>query len=644
MAAMATTAAGGSGARGARAGRLRVVAWWVGAVAVLVVAQASGARGFPQGWDVGLGEPINDAQRWIQTHRASHWLFVGVFTPASNVVEALLDATGAALEWLPWFVPAVAAYLVLARVGRRAQGVLAAVAVLYPGAVGLWQQSIETIALMAVSVAISVAIGVPLGIWTALDRRVESILRPVLDAMQTVPATVYLIPVVLVFGIGAVPAAIATVIYALPPAVRLTALGIRQVPPAAVEASRMYGASRWQTLRDVQVPLATPSILAGINQTVMMALGIVVIASLVGAGGLGQEIMRTVRLLSPGRSLLVGVAVVTAAFVLDRVSMSFVREPGAAGARWSPRRVRIAIGAVVAAAVVGKLAGVSGFPINWGTSFADPVDRGVAWVRDTFDVVTRPFNDFLVREVLIRIRELLTTTLAWQAVVLGATALAARVAGWRLAVATAVGLLAIGFTGTWAPAADTLAQTLAAVVLSALIAIPIGAWVGRHPRAEAALSPIFDAFQTIPSLVYAIPFVMIFTVGPVPGVVAAVVYAIPPGIRLTALGIKQVNREAVEAATTFGATPRQVMLGVRVPLAMPSIVLAVNQMVMMVLAMAIIAGMVGGEGLGYRAVEALTRGDTGLGVEVGIAIVVMATILDRLTQAVAARAQPPAAV
>ena len=137
---------------------------------------------------------------------------------------------------------------------------------------------------------------------------------------------------------------------------------------------------------------------------------------------------------------------------------------------------------------------------------------------------------------------------------------------------------------------------------------------------------------------------MLFRSGPVPGVVAAVVYAIPPGIRLTALGIKQVNREAVEAATTFGATPRQVMLGVRVPLAMPSIVLAVNQMVMMVLAMAIIAGMVGGEGLGYRAVEALTRGDTGLGVEVGIAIVVMATILDRLTQAVAARAQPPAAV
>jgi len=159
-----------------------------------------------------------------------------------------------------------------------------------------------------------------------------------------------------------------------------------------------------------------------------------------------------------------------------------------------------------------------------------------------------------------------------------------------------------------------------------------------------ALAPLLDSLQTIPPLIYAIPFVMIFTVGPVPGVLAAVVYSIPPGIRLTSLGIRQVNAESIEAATTFGATQRQVLWGVRIPLAMPSIILAINQMVMMVLAMAIIAGMVGGEGLGYRSVEALTRSNTGLGVEVGLAIVIMATILDRLTQAAARRMQAPASV
>ena len=147
------------------------------------------------------------------------------------------------------------------------------------------------------------------------------------------------------------------------------------------------------------------------------------------------------------------------------------------------------------------------------------------------------------------------------------------------------------------------------------------------------------------SLIYVIPFVMIFTVGPVPGVVAAVVYAIPPGIRLTALGIRQVNPESIEAATTFGASQRQVLWGVRIPLAMPSIILAVNQMVMMVLAMAIIAGMVGGGGLGYRSIEALTGANgAGLGIEVGLAVVIMATILDRLTQSAARRMQAPAAI
>ena len=610
-------------------------------IAVAYFVQQFGTVGFPKSMNIGLAAPINDAQRWVQTNRNTYWMFAWIFNPLSDAVDFALDATTSLLEWLPWYIPAVVAFLLLARVGKHRQGIITALAVLYPGVVGLWTQSIQTISLMTVSVTISVLIGIPLGIWTAQSKKAEVILRPFLDAMQTVPATVYLIPVVLLFGIGQVPAAIATVIYALPPTVRLTALGISQVPAAAVEAARMFGATRRQVLLNVQLPLAKPSIIAGINQTVMMALGIVVIASLVGAGGLGQEIMRTVKLLSPGRALLVGLAVVAVAVVLDRVSLSFVKQPGQTDYTVTRRMFVIAVTGVVVATVVGKIIGTNGFPWSWGTSFATPVDHGVKWFRNTFDVVTRPFNDFVVRDVLINARNLLNTTLAWQLVMLAASALAYRLAGWKMMVITAVGLFVIGVTGMWSAASDTLAQTVTAVVLSMLIAIPIGVWVGRRPRAEALLAPVFDAFQTIPSLVYAIPFVMIFTVGPVPGVAAAVVYAIPPGIRLTALGIKQVSAETIEAATTFGATPRQLLFGVRVPLALPSIILAVNQMVMMVLAMAIIAGMVGGEGLGYRAVEALTRSNTGLGVEVGLAIVFMATILDRLTQAMARKLQPP---
>ncbi len=613
-------------------------------VVALIALQILGSGGFPESWNIGLSEPINSWQSWIRTNRDQHWLFTFILNPITWVIELGLNFTESFIGWLPWFIPPIVVFAIIARRKRWVLASFAAFAVVYPGLVGVWQESIETISLMAVSVGICVLLGVPIGVWTALNKRAESVLRPVLDAMQTVPATVYLIPIVLLFGIGKVPAAIATVVYALPPMIRLTALGVQQVPRAAIEAGQMFGATKRQILSRIQLPLAVPSIVAGINQTVMMALGIVVIATLVGAGGLGQEINQTVRQLSPGRGLVVSLAVVAVAFVLDRVSMALISEPGTNVRKLSRNAVIGIVGGVVLATIVGRIAGWNHFPVSYGTSFADPIDTAVNWFRDTFSFITRPFNDFIVRDVLIRAQKLLNNSFSWQMIVVAAMALSYFVAGWKMAITTAAGILIIGLTGRWTDSVDTLTQTIVAVILSIVIALPIGVWLGRRPRAEAALSPLLDSLQTIPPLIYAIPFVMIFTVGPVPGVVAAVVYAIPPGIRLTSLGIRQVNKESIEAATTFGATDRQVLWGVRIPLAMPSIILAVNQMVMMVLAMAIIAGMVGGGGLGYRSIEALTGPNKGLGAEVGVAIVIMATILDRLTQATAKRLQAPAAI
>jgi len=616
----------------------------VAGVVVLLALQIYGSGGFPDSWNIGLSEPINSWQSWIRTNRDNHWLFTFILNPITWIVDLGLESTESFIGWLPWFIPPIVVFAVIARRGKFVMAGFASFAVIYPGLVGVWQESIETISLMAVSVGICVIVGVPLGVWTALNKRAESVLRPILDAMQTVPATVYLIPIVLLFGIGKVPAAIATVIYALPPMIRLTSLGVQQVPKSAIEAGQMFGATKRQILSRIQLPLAVPSIVAGINQTVMMALGIVVIATLVGAGGLGQEINQTVRQLSPGRGLVVSLAVVAVAFVLDRVSTALISEPGSTHKRLPRNVIILAIAALIAATVIGRIAGWNEFPIAYGTSFADPVDTAVNWFRDTFSFITRPFNDFIVRDVLIRAQNLLNNSLSWQLIVAVAMMLSYFVAGWKMSVTTAVGIMAIGLTGRWTDSVDTLTQTIVAVALSIVIALPIGVWLGRRPRIEAALSPILDSLQTIPPLIYAIPFVMIFTVGPVPGVIAAVVYAIPPGIRLTSLGIRQVNTESIEAATTFGATDRQVLWGVRIPLAMPSIILAINQMVMMVLAMAIIAGMVGGGGLGYRSIEALTGPNKGLGAEVGIAIVIMATILDRLTQATAKRRQAPAAI
>ena len=194
----------------------------------------------------------------------------------------------------------------------------------------------------------------------------------------------------------------------------------------------------------------------------------------------------------------------------------------------------------------------------------------------------------------------------------------------------------------WALSLDTLTQVVAAVVLAVAIAVPVGIWAGRSPRIEALLGPFLDALQTIPSLVYIIPAVIFFTVGVVTGIIASVLYAIVPGIRITALAIREVPEESIEASRVFGATPRQTMLGVRVPLAAPTIMAGINQVIMMVLAMVIISGLVGGGALGFEAVSAVKRSDLGIGFEVGFAIVAIAMILDRSTQAVANRLRPPA--
>ncbi len=454
--------------------------------------------------------------------------------------------------------------------------------------------------------------------------------------MQTVPSTVYLIPASLFFGIGAVPAAVATVIFALPPVVRLTTLGIRGVPEQTVEAGRMFGATKRQLMRQVQLPQALPSIATGINQCIMMALGIIVVAALVGAAGLGQEVLGTLRLRSPGRGMLVGVAIVALATVLDRVSASMIpdRRRRARSLRstgiWS---VGLAVG-IGAVWLIARLA-------LGDTKLVDWVDDAILWIRDHGRWITRPTNDFIIREILIRARDFLTDTVPAPVLVAFAALLGFAAKGWRLALGIICGLTVVGLVGMWATSIETLVQVITATIVSALIALPIGVFIGRRPRLESVVSPLMDALQTIPSLIYTIPFVMIFSVSVVPGgIIASSLYAIPAGIRLAALGIRQVPEPPVEAATSFGASARQLLWGVRLPLALPTIMLALNQIIMMVLSMVVIAGMTGSGALGYRAVEALTRSNTGLGAEVGIAIVVMAMVLDRLTQSLAQNRRP----
>ncbi len=609
---------------------------------------------FPASWNLHLREPIDNFQSWVIGHRATHPLFVYFFNPFSAFIDARLRMLETFLLALPWPVLMVALAAVAYKAAGRRVALLTIVSLLIMGLFGLWPQSMATFALMGVSVFIALLIGIPLGILSARSARFEQVLRPVLDAMQTIPAFVYLIPVVLFFGIARVPSVIATVIYALPPAIRLTSLGIRQVAANTIEAADAFGSTSWQKLIKVQLPLALPSILIGVNQTIMMALGIVVIAALIGAGGLGLEVLNALRNLQVGKALEAGIAIVLIAVIFDRISYGLSQESRAAiqpvalqanqGQRaLSTRRANYLYwGSVVAIILLLVIANrtlldLSTFP--WRFSIRQPIDTAVLWMRDhlyqigNLPVGTGPFSDAMIRYLLTPLRDLLLTYLPWPVVVLGFALLAFQAAGWRLALFSAVAFLGLGLLGMWEQSMDTLSQVLVAVILSLLIGVPLGILTARSPFLSLIIRPVLDFLQTIPPFVYLVPVIMLFNIGRVPGIIASVLYAIPPIIRLTDLGIRQVAPNALEAADAFGSTSRQKLFKVELPLALPSIMMGVNQTVMMVLSMVIIAGLVGGGALGFEAVNGLAKSQLGRGLEAGLAILLLAMVLDRITQA-----------
>ena len=614
--------------------------WGVLVVGVIALQLAlAGTATFPAVLDTFFSDPIDAMGAWLRDNRRSHPIMTGFFTPLTELLTTVIEGFESLLLWFPWYVVVVAVSLIPARVGMWKQGLVAGAALFYTGLVGLWEPTMKTLALMSTAVLIAVVIGLPFGVWSALKPRVEKVSRPILDAMQTIPAFVYFLPLIGFFGIGAVNAAVATVIYALAPVVRLTTLGIRQVPAQTIEASRVFGSTKRQTLLKVQLPMALPTILTGLSQTIMMALGIVVLAALIGAGGLGENVLQSLSQRRTGRGIAAGLAIVAVAMVLDRVWRSLaVTDP----LKQVPRRWQVTgLSALILATIAGRLTGLVEFPDVWDSTVFDPIDNVVVWARDNLSWLTRPINDFIVAVVIVPVRDFLIQDVAWPVLVFVTGWALWMVKAWRLALFAVVSLLLIGAMGMWALSINTLVQVITAAVIATVIAIPIGIWAGRRPRVETALGPVLDALQTIPSLVYIIPVVILFTVGVVPGIIASVLYAMVPGIRITALGIKYVPEESVEASRTFGATPAQTLFGVRIPLAASTIMAAVNQVIMMVLAMVIIAGFVGGGALGFETIRALTRSEYGLGFEVGVAIVLMAMILDRYTQAWGERLQPP---
>jgi glycine betaine/proline transport system permease protein len=271
---------------------------------------------------IDIGRPIAEA-----TNNFVEWLIVNygnVFEAVSDSLLTILVALERVLRGSPPWLILVAIGLIAFAASRRLLFSAGLVVLTWLiGCLGLWEQAMQTIAIMLVSVALSVMLGIPVGVLIARNNLARAVINPILDLMQTIPSFVYLIPAAMLFGLGKVPAILATVIYATPPLIRLTDLGIRHVDGEVVEAGRAFGASRWQVLKGVQIPLALPAIMQGINQTTMMALAMVVIASMIGARGIGETVLLGLQRNDSGTGLIGGIAIVILAIVFDRISQAF---------------------------------------------------------------------------------------------------------------------------------------------------------------------------------------------------------------------------------------------------------------------------------------------------------------------------------
>ena len=595
---------------------------------------------------------INDIRDWIRDNYNTSPV-LRILSLIREPVGWLTDSTIALIAYVGWLgVIAVGAgfgWLV----GGWRYGLLAISGLLALGALGLWDLSMATLGLTVSAVIISLVIGIPLGILAARNDRFQQLIGPVLDVMQIMPTFAYLAPMALLFGIGGGASAIATLIYAMPAAIRITALGIRRVPAATVEAADSLGATGLQTLLKVQLPLARRVIGLAINQTIMLALGMVVITVLIDAPGLGEPIIRGLERNNVGVAFDAGLAIVILAVLLDRLTerASTALDPResivavvaagptvdhAVGARH--RRVRrTAIAGLAALGVVASLLIPPDFPNVAGVSFAEPINAVVDWVKVNLYWLTDGIRSVFTYGFLNPFEGILTSS-PWWLVVGAVFGLSAVLSGLRPAIVATACLLLIAVLGVWEDSMVTLASVIVATGMTLVFGLILGILAARSNAFSAGLRPFLDFAQTMPSFVYLLPAVALFGPSRLTAILAALIYAVPPVIRLVEAGLRSVPASIVEAATASGATERQLLFKVRLPVAAPAMLLAANQGIIMVLAMVVVGALVGAGALGHRVIQGFSQSeDFGKGLIAAIAIVLLGVMLDRVTQGAGTR-------
>jgi glycine betaine/proline transport system permease protein len=500
-----------------------------------------------------------------------------------------------------------------------------------------------TLSLILVAAPISFVSGLLLGVFAFKNRTTEKVLAPILNISQTMPHFSYLIPVGVFFGIGDHAGAIATIIFATPPMIRLTLLGLKRVSPEVVEAGMMSGCNNRQLLFKVLIPSARFDILIGVNQVIMQCLAMAVISSFIGAKGLGWNLLLAINNLWVGVALELGICIVLIAVVLDKFSLAwankqtdyFAELPFMQRYKYSLLFLVILFTGIVLS-YIGTFIFKEGFnylyliPHNKGLSTAVYLQSGIDWFLETFFWSLQGFNKWLIVDILLPMRAayLSMPVIATFTLVMGIGYI---VGGIRSSLVVGGFLLFIALTEWWDRALITSYTATVAVVVSSVIGITAGSLSARSARASKIVLLVCDTFQTLPSFIYLIPVIILFGITDTSVVIAMIVYATVPATRFTIEGLRSVPESLQDAGSMSGVNSLQRWLTIELPLAFPHIMLGLNQTVIYALFMVVIGALIGTEGLGQGILESLSnKQGIGKGLMLGFCIAFIGLAVDHL--------------
>ena len=666
---------------------------WLGVIILTLVCIAlqndlAWMSKYPESLILPFSDLLNVMMDWLV--RNFGWFFLGI----SWLLEWPIKGVRWVLNSLPWAVSVFLVCLVAHAASGWRLAIFAFFSTLYMVVIGYWEESMNSLSLLAISVPLAIVAGFSIGVLGFFSRRAERVIMPMLDILQTVPAFAYLLPILMLFGFGTVVGLIASVLYSFPPMVRNTIVGLRRVPDEVIESGLMSGATPSQLFWLVRVPSSTRQLLLGVNQATMASLSMVIIASIIGGtADIGWEVLSTIRKAQFGESLLAGLVIALMAMIIDRVTSGIAARSG----EYDPteksfaQRNRYWIAAALGTAMFLVLAqlfdALAEWPRDMEFSPAKAMNDGLTYLIVNFRKEIETVKTFAFFFVMLPTKiglQLAVSPFTWgfaltpihtAVYVLGMLLLAAwsarrwnlqicvwiilfaiffyvgltnmpwpaviliySVAGWKiggpsLGIGTALGFGFLAVTGIWPEAMLSVYLCGIAIIISFFIGTSIGIWAAHNETVSAIMRPINDTMQTMPLFVILIPFVMIYKIGEFTALLAIIAYAFVPAVRYSEHGLRNLPENVIEAAKMMGCTKWQMLWQVKVPLALPVMMLGLNQTIMYAIAMLVIAALVGTNGLEQIVYIGLSDGDFGVGIVAGIGMAIIAIIADRMTQA-----------